>query len=185
VPLEECEALWAANQSVDHHDVCLLHGWHLNRARVPVPLPPPAGPKLDAEIRCRIRNLLEAPWLDRKYRKRQFWYDFLAWEHTSRHRITRHHDYQPWESYNIAGSPDKEDKDNKDYHVVKEEADVAMEDAAPPQGAGVLPPEYQAVVAGGYDEEALLQQVLKASKAEEDARFPDLQEALTLTGMVA
>jgi hypothetical protein len=40
-------------------------------------------------------------------------------------------------------------------------------------------------VAGGYDEEALLQQVLKASKADEDARFPDLQEALTLMGMVA
>jgi hypothetical protein len=60
-----------------------------------------------------------------------------------------------------------------------------MEDAAPPQGAGDLPPEYQAVVAGGYDEEALLQQVLKASKPDKDARFPDLQEALTLTGMVA
>jgi hypothetical protein len=37
-----------------------------------------------------------------------------------------------------------------------------MEDAAPPSGAGDLPPEYQTIVAAGYDEEALLQQVLEA-----------------------
>jgi hypothetical protein len=55
-----------------------------------------------------------------------------------------------------------------------------MEDIAPP-GVGDLPSKYQAVVAAGYDEEALLQQVLEASKADEDER----QEALTLTGMVA
>jgi hypothetical protein len=36
VPLEECKQLWAANQSVDHHDVGLPHCWHLNRARVSV-----------------------------------------------------------------------------------------------------------------------------------------------------
>jgi hypothetical protein len=59
-----------------------------------------------------------------------------------------------------------------------------MEDVAPPPGAEDLPLEYQAVVAGGYDEEALLQLVLEASKADKDVRFPDLQEALTLTGMV-
>jgi hypothetical protein len=40
-------------------------------------------------------------------------------------------------------------------------------------------------VAGGYDVEALLQWVLEASKADDNARFPDLQEALTFTGMVA
>jgi hypothetical protein len=33
--------------------------------------------------------------------------------------------------------PDEEDED---YHVVREEADVAMEDATPPSGAGDLPP---------------------------------------------
>jgi hypothetical protein len=70
-----------------------------------VPSLPAAGPKLDAEIRRRICNLIEALWLDRKYRNRQFWYDFLAWEHTARRRSTRHHDYQPWESYDIAESP--------------------------------------------------------------------------------
>jgi hypothetical protein len=70
VLLEECEQLWAANQSVNHHDVGLPHGWHLNRARVPVPPPLPAGPKLDAEIRCRIRNLPEVMRHDRKYRNR-------------------------------------------------------------------------------------------------------------------
>jgi hypothetical protein len=67
VPLEECEALWAANQSVDHHDVSLPHGWHLNRARVLVPPPPPAGLKLDAEIRRHNLNLPEALRFDRKY----------------------------------------------------------------------------------------------------------------------
>jgi hypothetical protein len=60
-----------------------------------------------------------------------------------------------------------------------------MEDAAPPPGAGDLPPEYQAVVAAGYDEEALLQQVLEASKADEDKIFPGYSDAITLTGMVA
>jgi hypothetical protein len=28
--------------------------------------------------------------------------------------------------------PNEKDEDDEDYHVVKEEADVAMEDAAPP-----------------------------------------------------
>jgi hypothetical protein len=68
--------------------------------------------------------------------------------------------------------------------VVKEEANEALEDTAPP-GAGNLPPEYHAILAVGYDEDTLLQQVLEAYKANEDARFPNLQEALTLTGMVA
>jgi hypothetical protein len=75
------------------------------------------------------------------------------------------------------------DEDDEDYHVVKEEDDVAMEDAAPPPSVGDLPPEYQAVVAGGYDEEALLQLVLEASKASEDARLEGYINALT--GMVA
>jgi hypothetical protein len=48
VRLEKCEALWAANQSVDHPDVSLPHGWHLNRSRVPVPPALPVGPRLDA-----------------------------------------------------------------------------------------------------------------------------------------
>jgi hypothetical protein len=115
---------------------------------------------LDAEIRRRIHNLPEALRLDRKYRNRQFWYDFLAWKHTARRRSTRHHDFQPWESYDIveSPSPDEEDEDDEDYNVVKEEADVAMEDAAPPPSDGDLPPEYHTVVAAGYDEEALLQQ---------------------------
>jgi hypothetical protein len=58
-----------------------------------------------------------------------------------------------------------------------------MEDAAPP-GTGDLPPEYQAVVAVGYDKDALMLQVLEASKTDEDRAFPDLQEAIALTGMV-
>jgi hypothetical protein len=78
----------------------------------------------------------------------------------------------------------EEDDDHDDYGVVNEEADQAMTVSVPP-GAGDLPPEYQAVVAAGYDEDALLQQVLEESKADEDKRFPDLQEALTLTEMVA
>jgi hypothetical protein len=56
-------------------------------------------------------------------------------------------------------SPDEEDKeeddDHDDYDVVKEEADQAMTVFVPP-GAGDLPSEYQAVVAAGYNEDALL-----------------------------
>jgi hypothetical protein len=73
VRLEECEALWAANQSVDHPDVSLPHEWHLNPARVlvlPVPL---VGSRLDAEMHCRIRNLPQSLQEDRQYRNRQFW----------------------------------------------------------------------------------------------------------------
>jgi hypothetical protein len=183
VLLEECEALRAANQSVDHHDVCLPHGWHLNRARVPVPPPPPAGPKMDAEIRRSIRNLPEALRLERKYRNRQLWLPgstpraAAAPATTITSRGSRMTSSSP--------PPPLPGEEDEDYHVVKEEADVAMEDAAPPPGAGDLPPEYQAVVVGGYDEEALLQLVLEASKVDEDTPFSDLQEVLSLTGMVA
>jgi hypothetical protein len=82
-------------------------------------------------------------------------------------------------------SPNSPDKDDEDYHVVKEEADVAMEDVAPPQSAGDLPLEYQALMAGGYDEEALLQSILEASKADEDKIFPGYSDAIALTSMVA
>jgi hypothetical protein len=80
---------------------------------------------------------------------------------------------------------------DEDYHVVKKEADVAREDAAPPQGgdvppgAGDLPPEYQALMAGGYDEEVLLQHVLEASKADADEAYPGYNDAISLMGMVA
>jgi hypothetical protein len=60
------------------------------------------------------------------------------------------------------------------YDMVKQEAVEAMEDAASP-GANDLPLEYQTVPAATYDKDALLQQVLEASKADEDGRFPDLQ----------
>jgi hypothetical protein len=48
-----------------------------------------------------------------------------------------------------------------------------MEDAAQP-ATGDLPLEYQVVLDVGYDKEALLQQALEASKADEDVRFPKL-----------
>jgi hypothetical protein len=66
-----------------------------------------------------------------------------------------------------------------------------MEDAAPPRGGDVspgvgdLPPEYQALMAGGYDEEALLQLVLEASKADEDEAYPGYSDVVALTGMMA
>jgi hypothetical protein len=44
VQKKECEALWEANESVDHPGVFLPNSWHLNRARVPVSSPPDAGP---------------------------------------------------------------------------------------------------------------------------------------------
>jgi hypothetical protein len=81
--------------------------------------------------------------------------------------------------------PDEEDEDDEDYHVVKEEDDVAMEDAAPAPSVGDLPPEYHAIVAGGNDEEALLQLVLEASKADEYTRFEGYNDVIALTGMVA
>jgi hypothetical protein len=74
---------------------------------------------------------------------------------------------------------DDNDEDDADYQpqdivVVKLEAETA----------GQLPPEYQAVLAAEYDEDVLMQQVLKASKADKDVAFPDLQYAMELTGMV-
>jgi hypothetical protein len=58
-----------------------------------------------------------------------------------------------------------------------------MEDVPP--GTGYLPPEYQALVAGGYDEVALLLQALEASKEDEDDICPGYSEAIKLTCMVA
>jgi hypothetical protein len=40
-------------------------------------------------------------------------------------------------------------------------------------------------VVGGYDEEALLQQVLEASKADEDEAYQNYNNDIALTGMVA
>jgi hypothetical protein len=117
---------------------------------------PEIGPKLDAEMRRRIQKLPEAMWCDHMYQNRQFWYDFLTWEHTA--------DGGPPSTVSTSRgrpspsrtSPDKEDEeeddDHDDFDVVKEDADQAMAAAVPP-GAGDLPPEYQAVVAAGYDEE--------------------------------
>jgi hypothetical protein len=48
-----------------------------------------------------------------------------------------HDEYQPWEAYSV-------DEEDDDYNIVKEEADEATEDAAPPD-AGNLLPEYQAL----------------------------------------
>jgi hypothetical protein len=76
--------------------------------------------------------------------------------------------------------PDEEDEDDENYHAVKEEA---MEDVPP--GARYLPPEYQALVAGSYDEEALLLQALEVSKVDKDKVFPGYSEAIKLTGLVA
>jgi hypothetical protein len=67
---EECEALWKANESVDHPDVSLPYGWHLNRARVSVLPPPETGPKLDAEMHRRIRNLPKAMRCNHMYQNR-------------------------------------------------------------------------------------------------------------------
>jgi hypothetical protein len=52
-------------------------------------------------------------------------------------------------------------------------------------GARDLSPEYQTVIAGGYDEEALMQQVLEAPKADENKFFPSYIDAIALTSMVA
>jgi hypothetical protein len=101
MPLEECEQLWETNESVDHPDVGLPHGW----CQGANPAVPEAGPKLDAEIRRLIRNLPESMRCDRMYQKPQLWYDFLSWEHTTRRRSTFHGEYQPWEAYPNEESP--------------------------------------------------------------------------------
>jgi hypothetical protein len=72
----------------------------------------------------------------------------------------------------------------EDDIVFKQENKEAMDDATP-SDARDLPLEYQAVLAARYDEKALLQQVLEASKADKDVAFLDLQEAIALTRMVA
>jgi hypothetical protein len=55
------------------------------------------------------------------YQNHQFWYNFLAWEHTARRRSTFPGDYQPWEAFPSRTSPpdkeDKEEDDNDDFDV--------------------------------------------------------------------
>jgi hypothetical protein len=119
---------------------------------------------------------------ERTYQNPQFWYDFLAWEHTACRRSIFHGEYQPCEANPIDEFFPNDEDDH--YDIINQETDEAMEDAAPP-GSADLPSEYLAVLAIRYDEEALLQQVLEASKADEEALFPNLQEGLAFTGMVA
>jgi hypothetical protein len=58
------------SRSINHHDVFLPNGWHLNCPTVPVPPAPLAGPKLDAEIHRCIRNFPQALREDRQYQNR-------------------------------------------------------------------------------------------------------------------
>jgi hypothetical protein len=58
-----------------------------------------------------------------------------------------------------------------------------MEDV--PSGAEDLPPEYHALVVGGYNEEALFQQALEESRADEDEVYHGYIEAIKLTGLMA
>jgi hypothetical protein len=37
VPLDECEQRWRDGEDIDHYDVSLPAGWHLNHARVSIP----------------------------------------------------------------------------------------------------------------------------------------------------
>jgi hypothetical protein len=165
-----------------NHDVCLTHGWHLNCARVPVSPPLPTGAKLDAKICRRIWNLPEALRLNRKYQNRQLCM-------ISSPRSTPPAAAPP--RLPAVGvlrrrrvPPNEEDEDDEDYHVVKEEGNVAMKDTAPPPGAEELPSEYQALVANGNDEEALLQSALEESEANEDQAYLGYSDAIDLTGMV-
>jgi hypothetical protein len=67
---------------------------------------------MDTEIHRRIRNLPPTQREECKYRNRQFWYDFLRWEHTARRRTTRHQDFQPWEAHDVAESLPPLDEDD-------------------------------------------------------------------------
>jgi hypothetical protein len=91
--------------------------------------------------------------------------------------LTFRGEYQPWEAHPVDEFPPDEEDDHYDLPeddvIVKQEANEAMKDAATP-GAGDLPPEYQAVHAAGYYKDALLQQVMESSKADEDRAFPDI-----------
>jgi hypothetical protein len=70
------------------------------------------------------------------------------------------------------GVPQPDEEDGH-YDVVKQEADEAMEDATPP-AIDNLPPEYHAVLATWYDEDALPRPVFEAAKADIEASFLDL-----------
>jgi hypothetical protein len=127
---------------------------------------------------------------DRKYRNRQFWYDFLAWEHNAHRRTTFHDDYQPWEAYAVDEFlPTRKMRTTRTTTSSRRRPTwpwrtPTHHEATMYHRAPEICPQRTRQVFGGYLKEALLQQVLEASKADENARFPDLQEALTLTGMV-
>jgi hypothetical protein len=164
---EECKVLWEGNESVDHPDVSLPHGWHLNHARVPIPPPLEAGPKLDAEISHRVHKLPHLMRYERMHQNPQFWYHFLAWEHIARRRSTFHDEYQPWDAYPVEDSSFPTRKMRMTRSTTSSRRRPTRPWRTPPlwaggggalpPGAEDLPPEYQVVAAVGYDEEALLQ----------------------------
>jgi hypothetical protein len=89
--------------------------------------------------------------------------------------------------------PCKAYDDIPDYHADKDDdartstrrSRTSSASRSPASGVGHLPLEYQAVLAAGYDKEALTQQILAASQAEEEAKWQALDYAKELTGMVA
>jgi hypothetical protein len=146
---------------------------------------------LRTELCRRINRLTEAVRFERKYQSELFWKDFLAWDHTARRRSTYRGMYHLWEAYNEDAFPAGTDKDNddddedEDEEGVEDEGQHGVVIKQEDEGNGDLLPEYEAVLAAGYDEEAFLEQALAASATKEDKQFPDLAEVVKLTRMVA
>jgi hypothetical protein len=118
----------------------------------------------------------------------------------SSHGSTTSSGHRPTAEYSSRGKPttgvpcypadedEDEDKDDDNFDLDEDDADYQPQDDVvvkqEAETAGQLPSEYQAMLAAEYDEDALMQQVLEASKADEDVAFPDLQYAMELTRMV-
>jgi hypothetical protein len=84
--------------------------------------------------------------------------------------------YHPWEVHAVEEFlADTDDDDDEDYHPPEQDVVVKQEvEDTNMTGTSHLPMEYQAVMAAGYDKDALMQQALATCQAEEDAAFPDL-----------
>jgi hypothetical protein len=107
---------------IDHHDVTLPAGRHLNMDRVLVPLVPKRGSKLTADGRCRVNNLPEATRFDRKYQNGEFWHDFLVWEHNMRRASSFRDMFQPGEVHAIRDYAAEEDEQDHSV-IIKQEAE--------------------------------------------------------------
>jgi hypothetical protein len=123
-------------------------------------------------MRRRIQQLPPVSWHGEAYRREDYWRAFLSWEHEARRMIRGKRDF-------MHGDAAPYSEDEISYND-EEDEDDEMEDVPPP-----VIVKLEAAVHDDYDEEVATAAALAASMADEESKWPGLEDAIQLLAMVA